>query len=82
LAKYLQDMNNKVVYIGDGRKDSEIVRLAVNMDAYLVTADNGMSDGDMSFREYHNTYLVKPDKKFKYVWRDLYTLMRNEIDEA
>jgi hypothetical protein len=48
------------------------------MGAYIITADNGAGDGDLSFRQYCNTYLVRPDKKPKHVWHDINTLMRSE----
>lgn len=80
LAKYLQDRGNVVLYISDSRPDREIVALAHNMGAYIVTANNGASNGDMNFREYANTYLIRPDKKYKYVWHDLDILMRTEMD--
>jgi predicted nuclease of predicted toxin-antitoxin system len=80
LADYLQSRGNVVLYISDSRPDKEIVALAHNMGAYIVTADNGASDGDMSFREYQNTYLIRPDKKYKHVYHDLKVLMKTEIE--
>ncbi len=78
LARYLKEMGNEVVYIGDSRPDSAIVSLANDMGAYIVTADNGATDGDLSLREYQNTYLTRPDKKPKFIWRDLKYLMKAE----
>jgi predicted nuclease of predicted toxin-antitoxin system len=78
LADYLRDMGNKVFYISDSRPDRDIVTMAHNMGAYIITADNGAGDGDLSFRQYCNTYLVRPDKKPKHVWHDINTLMRSE----
>jgi hypothetical protein len=49
--------------------------------AYLVTADNGVMDGDLTFRRYANTFLIRPDASPKHVWHNLKILMENEFDD-
>ena len=70
-ARYLEEMGEEIIRINDGRLDDQILHLAQETRAYIITRDKG-------FRNYQRLILLTGREKPKLVYEQLQRAKQGE----